>query len=210
MALPNHVTIWLANLDELPMEQVAEWVGLLSASEQQRYRAFIRAERQRQFVAGRMLLRHASAVEAGADAAAIRVEEQLGKPPVVTVEGAKRAPFFSIAHSRSWLACAVSAGCAVGLDIEVPDPARDIAAAAAQAFGVTEAHRLMALPDEEKLAEFYGLWCRAEASFKLGQTAAACYAVAHEAVAIAVCTTHPLSAAPGLKLVESLPALFDA
>lgn len=207
MALTNHVTIWLANLDALPMEQVVEWVGALSAGEQQRYRAFIRAERQRQFVAGRMLLRHAVAAEAGADAAAVRVDEQLGKPPVLTLEGARRAPFFSIAHSGSWLACAVSAGCAVGLDIEVPDPARDIAAAAAQAFGVTEAHRLMALPEQEKLAEFYALWCRAEASFKLGQTAAACYAVAHEAVAIAACTAQPLAAPPMLKAVDSLPAL---
>lgn len=190
------------------MEQVTEWVGSLSAGEQQRYRAFIRAERQRQFVAGRMLLRHALGVEAGVDAAAVRVDEQLGKPPVVTLDGARRTPFFSIAHSGSWLACAVSAGCAVGLDIEVPDPARDIAAAAAQAFGVTEAHRLMALPEDEGLAEFYAQWCRAEASFKLGQAAAACYAIAHDAVAIATCTAHPLAAAPVLKLVESLPALF--
>lgn len=209
MALPNHVTIWLANLDELPMELVAQWVGSLSAGEQQRYRAFIRAERQRQFVAGRMLLRHAIGTEAGAGAAAVHVEEQLGKPPVVTVDGGRRAPFFSIAHSGSWLACAVSAGCAVGLDIEVPDPARDIAAAAAQAFGVTEAHRLMALPEDVRLAEFYALWCRAEASFKLGQAAAACYAVAHAEVAIAACTAQPLQGAPQLKPVQSLPALLD-
>lgn len=209
MASANHVTIWLANLDELPMEQVARWAGSLSAGEQQRYRAFIRAERQRQFVAGRMLLRHAVGTEAGVQAAAVRIEEQLGKPPVVTVEGARRAPFFSIAHSRSWLACAVGSGCAVGLDIEVPDPARDIAAAAAQAFGVTEAHRLMALPEHERVVEFYALWCRAEASFKLGQVAAACYAVAHDAVAIAACTAQALTAAPVLKLAESLPALFD-
>lgn len=209
MALPIHLTIWLANLDKLPMELVSDWVGSLSAGEQQRYRAFIRAERQRQFVAGRMLLRHAVGVEAGASGTAVRVEEQLGKPPVLTVDGARRAPFFSIAHSGSWLACAVSAGSAVGLDIEVPDPARDIAAAAAQAFGVTEAHRLMAQPEEARLAEFYALWCRAEASFKLGQTAAACYAIAHDDVAIAACTAHPLAGAPMLRIVESLPELVN-
>lgn len=209
MALPINVTIWLANLDKLPMELVAEWVGSLSAGEQQRYRAFIRAERQRQFVAGRMLLRHAVSAEAGVGAAAVRVEEQLGKPPVLTLEGGKRAPFFSIAHSGSWLACAVSSGSAVGLDIEVPDPGRDIAAAAAHAFGVTEAHRLMALPDDDRRTEFYALWCRAEASFKLGQAAAACYAVPHDQVAIAACTSHTLAAPPMLRTVDALAGLFS-
>lgn len=204
MAQAVTATIWLANLDGLPGTFVPEWAATLSDGERQRYRAFIRESRQRQFVAGRMMLRRAVSMVAGVPADSIAVEEQLGKPPVLTLGNGKRAPYFSISHSGQWVACAVSLDSPLGLDVEVPDPERDIAALAAQAFGPAEARRLMELPASAQLAEFYDLWCRAEARYKLGQDAQCCHGVGHAEVAIALCGARVLSEPPSLRVIESL------
>lgn len=199
-----YATIWLANVDDLPGETVPEWVGSLTAGEQQRYRAFVREQRQRQFVAGRVLLRKAIGLAAGVPPDAILVEEQLGKPPIITLGVRARVPSFSISHSGPWVACAVSMESPVGLDVEVPDAQRDIAALAAQAFGAVEANRLMALPEPVRVAEFYAAWCLAEAKFKLGHQAESCHAVEHDQVAIALCAARSLAEPPALRVIESL------
>lgn len=200
-----YATIWLANVDELPGALVPEWAGTLSAGEQQRYRAFVREQRQRQFVAGRMMLRKAIVLAAGVPPDAVAVAEQLGKPPVVTLGVRARTPHFNISHSGPWVTCAVSMESAIGVDVEVPDPQRDIAALATQAFGPVEANRLMALPEPARVAEFYAEWCRAEARFKLGQEPAACYAVPHRDAAIALCAAQALAEPPTLRIIDSLP-----
>lgn len=200
-----YATIWLANVDSLPGELVPEWAASLSAGERQRYRAFVRALRQRQFVVGRMMLRQAIVRAAGVPPEAIEVAEQLGKPPVVTLGVRARTPSFSISHSGSWVACAVSMESAVGLDVEVPDQQRDLAALAAQAFGPVEADRLMALPETARVSEFYARWCLAEARFKLGQEPSSCHTVDHPQLGIALCAAQALAEPPTLRIIESLP-----
>lgn len=200
-----YATIWLANVDDLPGELVPEWASSLTAGEQLRYRAFVREQRQRQFVTGRMMLRKAIELAADVPRDAIQIEEQLGKPPIVTLGVRARTPSFSISHSGPWVACAVSKESAVGLDVEVPDPQRDVAALAAKAFGAVEASRLMALPEPARIAEFYTTWCLAEAKFKLGQQAESCHQVEHAQVAIALCAAQALAGPPTLRMVESLP-----
>ena len=199
-----YATIWLANVDVLPGGLVPEWAGSLSVGEQQRYRAFVRELRQRQFVAGRLMLRQAIMRAAGVPPDAIQIDEQLGKPPVVTLGVRAPVPSFSISHSGPWVACAVSMESPIGLDVEVPDPQRDIAALAAQAFGAVEANRLMALPEPVRVAEFYAAWCLAEAKFKLGHQAESCHAVEHDQVAIALCAARGLAGPPALRIVDSL------
>lgn len=201
-----YATIWLANVDGLPGELVPEWAASLTAGEQQRYRAFVREQRQRQFVAGRMMLRRAISMVADIPPEAIQVDEQLGKPPLVTLDVRARTPSFSISHSGAWVACAVSMESPVGLDVEVPDSQRDIAALASKAFGAVEANRLMALPETDRMAEFYAAWCLAEAKFKLGQPAASCHAVEHDQVAIALCAARALAGPPALRVIDSLAA----
>jgi 4'-phosphopantetheinyl transferase len=82
-------------------------------------------------------------------------------------------PGFSIAHSGRWVACAVSAQTALGLDIEMKDGARDLNALAAQAFDSVEMsqwERLQGLPGDQRVEGFYRLWSEKEARFKLGIT----------------------------------------
>lgn len=200
-----YATIWLANVDGLSGELVSEWAGALTAGEQQRYRAFVREQRQRQFVAGRVMLRRAIELAADVPRDAVQIEEQLGKAPIVTLGVRARTPSFSISHSGPWVACAVSRESAVGLDLEVRDPQRDIAALAAKAFGAVEANRLMALPEPERAEEFYAAWCVAEAKFKLGQQAESCHHIEHRQVAIALCAARELAEPPALRIIDSLP-----
>jgi 4'-phosphopantetheinyl transferase len=204
MAQAVQATIWLANLDDLPGELVPDWAASLSAGEQRRFHAFVRAERQRQFVAGRVLLRQALGAVAGVLPDSIVVDEQLARAPAARLADGRPAPFFSISHSGPWVACAASAGAALGLDIEVRDTSRDHAALALQAFGAPRAAQLTAMPDAERLAAFYDMWCREEALFKLGQAAASCHVLDQGPLAIALCASAALAEPPVLRLVGQL------
>lgn len=204
MAHAVQATIWLANLDGLPGELVPEWAATLSEGEQRRYRAFVRAERQRQFVAGRVLLRQALGSVAGVPPAAIVVEEQLARAPAAMLSTGRAAPYFSISHSGAWVACAVSAQVALGLDIELRDSSRDHVALARQAFGEAQAAALAAMPEPARLSAFYDMWCREEATFKLGGPAVACYFMEHGPLAIALCAGGELARPPALRVVEQL------
>lgn len=202
MAHAARATIWLANLDCLPGELVQEWAATLSAGEQRRFHAFVRAERQRQFVAGRVLLRQALGSVAGVAPDAIVVEEQLARAPAARLASGQAAPFFSISHSGPWVACAASAGLALGLDIEVRDTSRDHVALARQAFGEAQAAQLAALPEAARVAAFYDMWCREEALFKLGMPSSGCHMMEHGPLAIALCTSGELGTPPALRVLE--------
>ncbi len=139
----------------------------------------------------------------------VRLEEQVGKAPrLVLPPPPPRTPApsvgFSISHSGRWVACAVSTQTALGLDIEMRDPSRDLDALAAQAFGGDEMpqwERLRAQPEPQRVDGFYRLWSEKEARFKLGRADLAhCVAVLHAELSIVLCSALPL-AAPALELV---------
>jgi 4'-phosphopantetheinyl transferase len=170
----------------------------LSASERARYARFVRAPRQRQFVIGRGLLRTALGGLLGLAPHDVHLEEQVGKGPRLAMPAAQDGlPGFSIAHSGRWVACAVSAHSALGLDIEIKAPGRDFAALAQQAFDAAAlAHwaRTEALPDTQRVDGFYRLWSEQEARFKLGPTRAAyAVALAHPELAVVLCSAVPMA-----------------
>ncbi|MET3132916.1 4'-phosphopantetheinyl transferase [Oxalobacteraceae bacterium GrIS 1.11] len=179
----------------------------LGAAETARYRRFVRPQRQRQFLLGRILLRQAMGQLLGLPSEAFGLTERPGQAPLLTLaDTAIPMPFFSLSHSGDWVACALGADCALGLDIEVLDPARDLLALARQAFGVDDAERLAALPGDSRLLAFYGLWSEQEARYKLGPCAApACVKLAHPALSIVVCSARPLASPPSLILTTLDP-----
>ncbi|WP_235914265.1 4'-phosphopantetheinyl transferase family protein [Rugamonas rivuli] len=177
----------------------------LSASEMARYRRFVRAQRQRQFVAGRVLARMALGSLLGVAPRDIVLEDRPGQAPLLKSPAPRGGlPGFSIAHSGRWVACAVSGQTALGLDIEMRDPQRDLAALAAQAFDEDEMAqwaRLQELDEARRVAGFYGLWSAKEARFKLGVVAAAhSVAVPHEELSVVLCSELPLKAPPAIAL----------
>lgn len=167
----------------------------LSATEQARHDAFVREERRRQFVLGRALARRAIGRVLQIDHRDLSLVERPGKGPAPLL-AAGSAASLSISHSGPWVACAASASTAVGLDIEVADPARDVVALARQAFGDAEADALLALAPAARCAAFYTRWCGEEARIKLGAPPAGQYQITHPALCIVLASAHVLGAAP--------------
>lgn len=159
--------VWLvdaASVDEACLAQHADALGV---SERARYARFVRAERRRQFVIGRALLRRVLGRLLAVDPGVVVLEERAGQAPELIFPKGMIGGF-SISHSGRWVACAASMHTRLGIDIERIDPARDVLALAKQAFGPDELAYLHSCDPAERHAGFYRLWCGYEARFKLG------------------------------------------
>jgi 4'-phosphopantetheinyl transferase len=74
---------------------------------------------------------------------------------------------FNISHSGDWIACAVSAGDPVGVDIEKTGTGRDVMRLARRFFHADEIADLERLEDEAELRQrFYDYWTLKEAAVK--------------------------------------------
>lgn len=147
--------------------------ALLSDSEQARLQRFLQPRRAREFLLGRLLLRHALVQTLGCLAADISIEERPGASPQAAIAGrladGVALPGFSISHSRGWLACAIGEVFPVGVDIEAPAPQRDLPPLAQQAFSERETAWLAR--QERYDDAFYRLWCAKEALYKFRRNA---------------------------------------
>lgn len=162
----------------------------LSASEAARYRHFLRPARQRQFLLGRALARQALARLCGVAPHQVVLEEVPGQAPRVVAP--YPVPGLSISHSGAWIACAVSADAALGLDIEMIDPGRDIDALALHAFDAALNRRLAAQPRPARVHDFYQLWSRQEALVKLGRAGGHWQSLEHPELAVVLCSAEPV------------------
>lgn len=185
---------------------MAQLPARLSAGEAARYRRFARPERARQFLVGRVLLRQLAGQLLGLPPAAFEVTERPALAPLLRLAGGQGSvPFFSLSHSGPWVACAVSATTALGLDIEVIDPRRDTAALARHVFDGAACAALARLPPEAAVDGFYRLWSEKEARYKLGPCVgpcalASCIGLAHPGLAAVLCSATPLSFVPSMVL----------
>jgi len=184
--------IWLADADAITDASLQRYLGWLTPGELARHGRFVREQRRRQFVAGRVLLRMALAPLLRVQPQQVLLEERNGQAPrLLTPAPGGAAPGFSISHSGRWVACAVGEH-ALGLDIEVRDPARDLAALAKQAFDADEMARWQQMQrwdDEARVEGFYRLWSEKEARIKLGMAVGGyCIAVPHEELSVVLCS----------------------
>jgi 4'-phosphopantetheinyl transferase len=171
--------------------------GWLSEAERARYRRFVRRERQRQFLIGRVLARQALGVVLDVAPQQLVIEEVPGLKPRLA------GTPFSISHSGPWVACAAGGSGELGLDIERIDPARDIAALALQAFDAERCAWLAARPAATRLRDFYQLWSTQEAAIKLGAPALHTIQLFHPELAIVLCCAQPPAQAPRLLAVNA-------
>ncbi|USX22497.1 4'-phosphopantetheinyl transferase superfamily protein [Oxalobacteraceae bacterium OTU3REALA1] len=200
----TEATLWMVDADAVADADLLRFRDWLSVGELARYQRFVRAQRLRQFVVGRVLLRKALGRLLNVEAREIQLEEQVGKAPLLVSPVVKGGmPGFSIAHSGRWVACAVSAQTALGLDIEMRDAGRDLAALAAQAFDAREMARWEGLPEARRVDGFYRMWSEKEARFKLGGGAGGHYvAVPHDELSVVICSESPLDEAPRMEVVS--------
>ena len=181
--------ILLARTDGLDDARLAYYGEWLSAGE--RERTFVRPARRRQFIAARALLRIGLGTMLHVPPHAVVLGGRAGSAPWLIAPGVPM-PGLSVSHSGHWVACALSGDAPLGLDIELPDPARDVAALAEHAFDTATCARLAVLPEDERRRAFHAAWCGQEARVKLGLEGAACVELAHPELAIVICSTVPL------------------
>lgn len=197
--------IWLLNgnlVDEARLSSLAIELG---PGERLRYRNFLRSQRAREFLLGRVLLRRATCSMLGISNEHIVVTEREDLAPSLALSP-PHDPLsfhFSLSHSRGWIACAASVACHVGLDIEDRDYPRDIAALSAAAFDADEFNWLKKLQEAQRVDAFYRLWNCNEALYKLqhnqGQGPKAinsgwnCRTLPHVRLAICLCSARDIS-----------------
>lgn len=197
--------LWLADVSAVPDASLQRYLAWLTPGELARHGRFVREQRRRQFVTGRVLLRMALAPLLQVPAQQVLLEERNGQAPrLLTAVPGGAALGFSISHSGRWVACAVGEH-AVGLDIEVRDPARDLDALARQAFEADEmAHwqQMQRWEAAERIEGFYRLWSEKEARIKLGMAVGGyCVSVPHEELSIVLCCSQELASVPQPLLV---------
>jgi 4'-phosphopantetheinyl transferase len=195
----HRASVWLLDADAPGDEALAPYAAWLDESERERLARFQRPARRRQFFAGRVLARLALGHVLGVEPSIIRLQDRPGSAPLL-VSPLTPAAGFSISHSGRWVACAVSSSSKLGLDIEVIDGTRDIDALAAQAFDDRQQAWLAARPIETRVRDFYSLWSRAEAQFKLGMPAGEVFDLSLPELTIVLCCQQALDSAPEVEL----------
>lgn len=159
--------LFLLDLETLSQADLLPMLAWLGPSELIRYQNFALELRRRQFLVGRMILRHTVAAALGRPARDITLLERPDLAPQLLVGGQAHGYGFSISHSGNWVACICSAEAKVGLDVEVWNPARNHEALAKRSFDQEDVTWFSDQPDQ--LTAFYQLWSRKEARYKLQQ-----------------------------------------
>ena len=191
--------VWLARIDGLDEARLAQYRQWLGAGE--RARTFVREGRRRQFIAARALLRIAIGTLLHVPGRSVELGGQPGRAPWL-VSPDVPLPGLSVSHSGPWVSCAVSLDTALGLDIEMKDAARDVAALAGHAFDAATCARLAALPGGARVEAFYREWSAQEARVKLGVEAGGTYALPHAELSVVVCSAMPLARPVLLEVVD--------
>jgi 4'-phosphopantetheinyl transferase len=153
------VHIWRAALDE------AGWPGAegLPPPERDRAAEFLREEPGRRWVAARWALRKVLESYLSVPAAAIELEPGEHGKPRLRDSGTIA---FNLSHSDGLALVAVTGGRAVGVDVEMIDPSRDLVALADRALPSEDVAAVTAASPAERPALFYAAWTRHEARLK--------------------------------------------
>jgi 4'-phosphopantetheinyl transferase len=199
-------SLWLVNADAVADADLLRYRDWLTPAELARHGRFVRTQRQRQFIVGRVLSRAALGSLLGVAPQTVQLEERPGMAPSLsTPVPAGTPPGFSIAHSGRWVACAFSAQAALGLDVEVRDASRDLDALAEQAFDDGEAAQwtqICSLPAESRVDGFYRLWSEKEARIKLNRPDGGhCMVLPHAGLSVVLCSDRLLESVPEIELV---------
>ena len=207
-AVSPATTLWLLNGDLVSEARVASLASALGTSERERYARFLRPQRAREFLLGRMLLRHAAHTILGIAATDISITEREGNAPLLSLPHPADAFHFSLSHSHRWVACIATMAGRIGIDIERKDRPRDIAAMSAAVFDRKEQEWMSRLPAHQREPGFYRLWNNKEALYKLATNVADdiaetsslkmgagwnCRSIDHPELFIGICSTFPLA-----------------
>lgn len=162
-ASAGDVCVWAVDLD-VPDDQVAGLLDLLSPDERARASRFAFPHLRRRFTSCRGALRVLLGSLLGLDPSCLQFEYgPFGKPSLAAGDAATT---FSVSHAGDRAVIVTARNRRVGIDIERIAPLTDQAALAATVFTDAERRALAALPPEDRAAGFYAGWTRKEAFVK--------------------------------------------
>jgi 4'-phosphopantetheinyl transferase len=164
--VPTHdIHVWFRATDALDEAAIAAAASVLSDEERAHYRRLHVARDARDYAAAHALLRQALSLGGDQAPAEWRFEKTPAGKPFLIAEGAHPASF-SLSHTRGMVACAVTSGAEVGVDVEWVDRQVDVGAIAARFFAPAETAQLVELKGDARRDRFFDLWTLKEALVK--------------------------------------------
>ncbi|HZB93942.1 MAG TPA: 4'-phosphopantetheinyl transferase superfamily protein [Stellaceae bacterium] len=162
----NDVDVWLTRLDTLEPHLRARYAQRLSAGEQERWQRFLAQGAADQYLIGRVLLRTTLSRYAAVAEEAWTFETNAYGCPFVAAPACHRDLRFNLSHTEGLVACAVTRGGEIGVDVENIQRVLDPLAIAPAVFAPTEIDDLAAVPPEERHRRFLAYWTLKEAYIK--------------------------------------------
>ena len=172
--MPTHdIDVWFRATDALDEAAIAAAASVLSDEERARYRGFQFAHDARDYAAAHALLRHTLSLRGDQAPAEWRFEKTpAGKPRLISERAERQS--FSLSHTGGMVACAVTSGAEIGVDVEWIDREVDAGRIAARFFAPAEAGLLLELEGRARRNRFFDFWVLKEALVKaLGREMAA-------------------------------------
>jgi surfactin synthase thioesterase subunit/phosphopantetheinyl transferase len=159
--------VWYRHTDSIDAGDLAACNALLSDEERARCDRFVFAQDRRDFTVAHALVRSALSRYAERAPAEWRfVADRFGKPAVVAEQAGEPPLAFNLSHTKGLVACAISRGGTVGIDVERCKRdvrGRDIAA---RYFAAGELRQLYSCRSDQHHTRFIELWVLKESYVK--------------------------------------------
>jgi 4'-phosphopantetheinyl transferase len=166
--LRGEVHVWSLRPEEATdAGLLARYEALLSPDERERQARYVFPARRLQCLLGRALVRTTLSryADVRPEAWTFRTNPW-GRPEIARAAGTPPLRF-NLSHAEGWLACAVTLGHEVGVDVEhVGRATGDLGALARRYFAPAEAIALLALPEAEQRERFFAYWTLKESYIK--------------------------------------------
>jgi 4'-phosphopantetheinyl transferase len=164
---PHHVDIWYRLTAPLGEADLAQACAVLSADERKRQERLRLPEDRRDYAFGRALLRTSLSRYSGAEPRAWTFETEVnGTPELSAGSGAGISLVFGLSHTRGLVACAITSGTPVGVDVEHADPSFDYTAIASRYLTHHEIRQIDSCPPLDRATRFFEIWSLKEAYAK--------------------------------------------
>ena len=154
--------LWFSRVGESTLAAERSVLGWLSPSERARLARIRHDNKRREYLLSRFLMRHALSECFPRAAVEWQFDEQIGAIPVI--EALPHGVQISLSHSGGYV-CFGLANCALGIDIEIVRPRRDLLASAKMFMHRDELDNL-GKNAAKAMDYFYRCWCAKEACYK--------------------------------------------
>ncbi|MBE0570197.1 MAG: 4'-phosphopantetheinyl transferase superfamily protein [Ignavibacteriaceae bacterium] len=162
----DEVHIWNFDMNKY-LNQIDEFVDILSSDELIRASKFHFGRDQNWFIISRGLLRVFLNFYTAIPAAEIKfITNSFGKPSLSLADNSTQI-HFNLSHSQNFLSIGFVDNTHIGIDVELMKPLKDHLEIAKRFFSASEVEQLLSFPADKILDGFYSCWTAKEAVIKL-------------------------------------------